>query len=557
MLLEELMKASVMSKAHIIAGAEGATIRQVLSVNIMDAPDIVAFLKHGDLLLTNGYLFKDKPDALVEFIRSMHAKGCAGLAVKTKRFSLDIPSDALEEAERLSFPLLELSMIETTLGDIFKEAVGILLDNKNKELHYALSIHKKFADMMLRGDGLAGIVDTLSSILSSPVLLLDGKYQPLAVSPHLLRPELAGVPELAAQALKGVKPPEQPLSLCIPSIPDSSFRHMACYPIATYRHEGCLLAFPPGYPLSGPELLALEQAAHVIGLELAKRHAVKERSRRYKNDFFSDLIEGYVGTEQEALHRGAKYGLRPDMQGLLILAREDAAGKSRRGGEAEERISSERDRHYELIKREFARLGNRFVMFAKNDNFGLLLFSGQEEWNEAALIKPLEKIAGDLHRSEGLSYSFGIGNPFAMALDLGLSYREALRALQDGAQMNRRRFALMYRSMDFGRLLRMLPNEEMERFYREAFKDLLKPGGQEQNEMLRTLKAYYENHCNLIDTAKALFVHRNTVVYRLEKAEKLLGRKLKDAQIAFGYRVAFAMEELLKNDNEKYVRKSQ
>lgn len=553
MLLHELIRETIMSKAHILAGAQGSETREVLSVNIMDSPDIVVFLRRGDLLLTNGYLLKDSPERLIDVIRGMHEKGCAGLAIKTQRFSLVIPPAALEEADRLGFPILELSMIESTLGDIFRESIGVLLENKNQELHYALTIHKQFADHMMRGDGLAGILDKLSSILGAPVLLLDAKCAPLALSEALRSPELAAIPELVSLALSRQSLPDASTSLCIPGIGDPRYRQLECLPIFTYREEGYLLAFPSVYPLQGPELLALEQAAHVIGLELTKRHAVKERSRRYKNDFFSDLIEGFVGTEQEAMYRGAKYGLKPDRRAMLIVAREDAEPSSRTSTNAE-RVSAERDRHYPILKRGFARLDAEFVMFAKNDMFGLLLFEGQGDWNEHAVVGKLEAMVADIYRSEGLSYSIGIGSPFAAALDLGLSYKEAVRALQSGIGMNRKRFVSVYRSLDIGRLLRMLPYEELERFYHEAFKDLLGKGDQEQNDMLRTLRAYYDNHCNLIETAKALFVHRNTVVYRLDKAEKLLGRKLKDAQIAFGYRVAFAMEDVLRSD--AFVRRS-
>lgn len=552
MLLHELIRDTIMSKADILAGTHGSETREVLSVNIMDSPDIVVFLRRGDLLLTNGYLLKDSPDRLIDVIRGMHEKGCAGLAIKTQRFSLVIPPAALEEADRLGFPILELSMIESTLGDIFRESIGVLLENKNQELHYALTIHKQFADQMMRGDGLTGIIDKLSSILDSPVLLLDAKCAPLAMS-EAWPPQLADVPEQVSLALSQQSLPEASTSLCIPGIEDPRYRQLECLSIFTYREEGYLLAFPPAYPLQGPELLALEQAAHVIGLELTKRHAVKERSRRYKNDFFSDLIEGFVGTEQEAMYRGAKYGLKPDRSAMLIVAREDAETSNRTSTNAE-RVSAERDRHYHILKRGFARLEAEFVMFAKNDMFGLLLFEGQGGWDEHALVGMLEEMVDNIHRSEGLSYSIGMGSPFAAALDLGLSYKEAVRALQSGIGMNRRRFVSVYRSLDFGRLLRMMPYEELERFYNEAFKELLGKGDQEQNEILRTLRAYYDNHCNLIETAKALFVHRNTVVYRLEKAEKLLGRKLKDSQNAFGYRVAFAMEDVLRSD--AFVRKS-
>lgn len=279
----------------------------------------------------------------------------------------------------------------------------------------------------------------------------------------------------------------------------------------------------------------------------------KEREFRYRNDYFSELIEGYSGTEEEALRRGAQYGLAPDKQALLIVARQDVLQPSRKSALHEVlpdyQAGIERDRHYGILEQAFARMGSDCVMFAKHGGFGIVLFCDESAFNEVALLEQLEGISSSLYREQHLSYSFGLGNPFTGALNLSASYREALYALQDGERMERKRFAMLYRSMDVGRLFRLLPHGEAERYYREALKELLGPGEQEHGEMLRTLKAYYENHCNLIETAKALHVHRNTVVYRIEKAEKLLGRKLKDAHTAFGFRVAFAMEEMLGSGN--------
>jgi purine catabolism regulator len=278
-----------------------------------------------------------------------------------------------------------------------------------------------------------------------------------------------------------------------------------------------------------------------------------ERQFRYRNDYFSELIEGYAGTEEEALRRGAQYGLASDKHALLIAARQDARPSSGKSlvteGLTDYQAGIERDRHYGLLEQAFARTGYDCVMFVKHGGFGILLYCEESALNEGALLAQLKDISEMLYREQRLSYSFGVGNPFTGALNVGASYREALHALQDGDRMGKKRFALLYRSMDVGRLFRLLPHEEAERYYREALKELLGTGEQEHGEMLRTLKAYYENHCNLIETAKALHVHRNTVVYRVEKAEKLLGRKLKDARTAFGFRVAFAMEEMLGSEN--------
>lgn len=306
--------------------------------------------------------------------------------------------------------------------------------------------------------------------------------------------------------------------------------------------------------MSGLSALAVEQAAHVIGLEMTKKQAVKERSRRYKNEFFSDLIEGHMSAEQEVLHRGSKYGLQTEATAFIIVAKLDDSPAHRQRNDdsaTEERLNAERDAYYEVLKREFARLDVPFVMFTKNDVFGILVQQPEDSWDEAAFIKRLALASERIYTDEQTGLSFGIGNPFTNVLDLGLSFKEALKALQSGYLLKRKHFVQSYQTMDVSRLLRMLPYEELRRFYEEALKDLFNKEENDQNELLRTLRCFYDNHCQIIDTAKELFIHRNTVIYRLEKCEKLTGRRLKDPLESFRFRVAFAIEPLLKNTNTK------
>ncbi|MDQ0724938.1 purine catabolism regulator [Paenibacillus sp. W4I10] len=545
--LQQLLTIPILSKAKVIAGHRGLD-RLVQSINIMDAPDIVQFLKPGDMLLTNGYILKDRPEAHLGFITDMHAIGCAALAVKTQRFSLELSPQLLETADRLGFPIIELSEIDNTLGEIFQQSISAILQNKTHELHYALSIHKQFSTMVMQGKGIPSIVDTLSQLLSSPVLLLGSKKQ-ITASSHYA--EQMDDQSLAAPLLTFID--EHPsfhttISICL--LTAEKYRHAEFHPIFTDRHEGYLIALYDSSASSKLSTLALEQAVNVIGLELTKKQAVKERSRRYKNEYFSDLIQGFIRSEQEALHRGKKYGLQAKGSSVLIIAKMDEPLTNKPNHiltpSGEERFISERDANYELIKQEFTKLDLSFVMFTKNDQFGILVFLSESSWDEHTVIQQLEWTAGNLYMESQLSLSFGIGNPYTNVLDIGLSYKEAVKALQSGYQMRKTRFAHSYQTMDISRLLRMIPHDEMLQFHQETFKPFEGRDPNERSELMKTLSSFYENHCQIVDTAKELFVHRNTVIYRLEKCEKLTGRNIKDPMESLRFRLAFALESLLK-----------
>ncbi|WP_169084218.1 PucR family transcriptional regulator [Paenibacillus sp. PL91] len=550
MLLEQLLSNPIFAKSQMIAGHSGLS-RTVQTVNIMDAPDIIHFLRPGELLLTNGYFMKEKPETLLELMTKMDQLKCSGLAVKTKRFALDIPQEVIDEANRIHFPIIEISSVEHSLGEILQRSTSIILDNKNDELQYSLTIHKQFSAMIMKGNGIPEIITALTQLLSSPILLLSSKLQATAYSHHFKQPSMQSLISAAESVLRGIPAMQAPVQLCLLDPALRKYRHIELYPIFTYRHEGYLIAFQPKQAASNQYGLTLEQASNVIGMEMTKRQAVKERSRRYKNEFFSDLIDGFIGSEQEALHRGKKYGLKPQGTWLLIAARKDeqiglSAGMAKNAASSEERLISERDVQYELIKRQFLLLGVDFVMFTKNDLFGMLLFIQESKWEETVFLKQLAAMTLQLHEQSQLSISLGIGNPVTNVLDIGLSYNEAVKALQIGYQMKKTRFVQSYQSKDISYLFRMIPYDELKQFYEETFQCFSWAEENEQKELMRTLNVFYDTQCQLVETSKQLFVHRNTVIYRLDKCEKLMGIKLKDPVESLRFRIAFAIEPLLR-----------
>lgn len=546
MLLKNLLENPIFSKSHVLAGHNGLK-RTAQSVNIMDAPDIINYLKPGELLLTNGYFIKEKPEELIQLIDSMDQLGCSGLAIKTKRFSLEIPPEALSRADSIAFPIIELSEVNHSLGEIFQQSTSFILDNTNHELQYSLSIHKQFSSMIMQGQGIQGLLEALQQLLASPVLMLSHKLQSLAQSSHFLQPAMQSLVPAIIAALDSSSrvQADVPFRLSMDGMGDYSY--IEVFPIVTYRLEGYLICFNLNQPQWRLLALAIEQAASVISMELTKNQAVKERSRRYKNEFFSDLIDGFM-SEQEIIHRGKKYGLRQGSM-ILIAAKEDEvlpSAQKLRTALSDEQSISKRDMQYELIKKRFSTLGFTFVMFTRSDTFGVLMFMEEGEWDETAFAKGLHIVTEDLYEQSGLSLSLGIGHPVTNVLDIGLSYKEAVKALQAGYQMSKSRFVQSYQSNDISYLLRMLPHEELRHFYEETFKGFAAVNETERKELLRTLRMFYNNQCQLLETSKQLFVHRNTVIYRLDKCEKLTGLDMKDALESLRFRLAFAIEPLLK-----------
>ena len=159
----------------------------------------------------------------------------------------------------------------------------------------------------------------------------------------------------------------------------------------------------------------------------------------------------------------------------------------------------------------------------------------------------LEKIAAQLE--EGLRMNgentvvIGIGTVAAHLRDLAKSYKEAQMAIEVGKVFDTEKFIINYENLGIGRLIYQLPTTLCEMFLQEVFKK--NPIDALDKETLFTINKFFENNLVLSETARKLFVHRNTLVYRLEKIKKLTGLDLRQFDDAITFKVALMVKKYL------------
>lgn len=546
--LEDLLQLPLYRHAEVAAGKAGVS-RSVQSVNMMDAPDIIDFLKPDELLLTTAYAMKDQPDALYRLVSDMAACGCAGLGLKTKRFLQEIPADVLELAERLAFPVIELPL-DVSLGDLLNEALGFILETRTSEMRYALEMHRRFSGLVMEGKGIAEVIEALSMQLKVPVLLIDYKYSCYAQSRSVKdRIPEAIVRHLEQTVKEFVSLESGSVTLGLTGLQDSSLREISVLTIRTPPFVCYLILFgSTEEPVEGHfSKLVTEQAINVIGFEMMKIQAVKERSRRFKNEFFSDLVEGLVRSEQEMMNRGKNYGIIDGSAFQCIVGKLDTvSAPAARIPLTEERVHKDRDAMYSFMKRSLQIPEVPFVLFTKNDLFVFILMPSPLTLPSVLERKVLEQLSGlqsALRRKSGTSLSFGVGRLFEKVSDIPHAYKEACDALQTGYTLKKTAFIHTYSAKDTMDLLRRIPNEDLRVFFTETFRRLLETD--EQEDLMNTLRTFLESHCQIAETAKKMYLHRNTIIYRLQKCEDLTRRSLKDPTDTIRLRIGFLIEALL------------
>lgn len=168
--------------------------------------------------------------------------------------------------------------------------------------------------------------------------------------------------------------------------------------------------------------------------------------------------------------------------------------------------------------------------------------------------KDLEKLASSI--VDTLTSEFyircvvGIGTTVTGIKNLAHSFKEAQVAIEVGKVFDTERTIVTYDNLGIARLVYQLPTTLCEMFLKEVFKK----GSIESldQETLFTIQKFFENNLNVSETSRKLFVHRNTLVYRLEKIKKLTGLDLREFEDAIVFKVALMVKKYLTANPTKY-----
>ena len=168
--------------------------------------------------------------------------------------------------------------------------------------------------------------------------------------------------------------------------------------------------------------------------------------------------------------------------------------------------------------------------------------------------KDLEKLARSIADSLGTEFYthalVGIGTTVSGIKELARSFKEAQVALEVGKVFDTEKTIVSYDNLGIARLIYQLPTTLCDMFLREVFKR-----GSIENldqETLFTIQRFFENNLNVSETSRKLFVHRNTLVYRLEKIKKLTGLDLREFDDAIVFKVALMVKKYLDSNPVKY-----
>ena len=515
--LRGVLATPVLAGATVLAGARGLD-RTVSRLNVMEVPDVLAFVKPEEFLLTTGYPLRERPDALPQLVADLDDRGLAGLGLKLGRYLDALPPDVLAVADERDFPLVRLPD-GIAFDEVLNDVLGALLDQQAGRLARAERVHRAFLQVVLRGEGVQRIAEDLADLVESPALVVDGDG-------HLLGGarlgELPLPTGLDAHTTIAVAQDEQHLR-----VGDRLLPCVAVAIVAGPRRHGHVVAVPADGRRT-EDLLALESAATVAALALTQRMQVQAVEGKYQSDLVHDLLRR-VDDPADVLRRAAGFGWDLDRRLIALVVRPD------------ERPD---DRHDDALLPRLA-VSVRATILDRDPRAAVVPFSAEVVVLTAAFEAPADGSASDgrprartfvddlvarAGQITGATVSAGLSRPVTDVRDVARAYEQATQAVTLGRETAGRGAVTHFDDLGAYRLLALVEDrEELHAFAREVLGEL---AGDDKPalDLRRTLQALLDTGGNVAEAARRLHFHYNTLRYRIEKLESLLGPFMTDTR---------------------------
>jgi PucR family transcriptional regulator, purine catabolism regulatory protein len=541
--IREALSLPVFFGSELVAGENGID-NPISWVHIVDIPEAnYEWQRRGVLLLTAGYGLRDDQVQQATLVPTLVEQGFAGMVLATGYYFEKTPEVIRETADRLNFPVIEaprsILFIEVTEAILER-----IVNRQYRRLQQASAISEQLTGLVLQGANLEDLAATLARLIDRSVTIEDATFRVIAnaeagpidearresvargrTSAELAQRLLdAGIYSRLLDAMGPVY---------LPPMPETGLEmERLVAPIIVDREiYGYIWIIVNGNPLTELDTRAITHSATVAALMMFKDRAVRRAAEALRGDLLERLLEGpdnttYFGDQAQKAHFRAD---RPQ-QVLAILPRLSSGGTDRTLLTGIENWLAERG-----INTLSARRGSHLV---------LVLEVGREAKGE--------QIAGDIFDSfnhPGSRILVGVGrvcSPDDMRSGcLIRSYQQAHEAIRIGQAVGRGEGVMVFEELGLLHWLYHLPPQVIhDNKYLNAI-SLINTYDHERNaELLKTLGCFLENNGSLVETAEQLYIHRNTLLHRLERIRSICRMDMRSAWERLNLYAALKVYEL-------------
>lgn len=511
---------------------------QVVSYGVMIRAQPPAFpeLYGGELALVSMELLRsyDSRITLGEVIRSLAQAGVAAVAVNE-----EVSSAAASAAAESGVALLSMPA-DCSLPRVERAVNTLIINHKAQMQQRAMEIQRQLARLAAENRDINSLLQILARATAKPAVVHDDA----GVLMVQVYPNVPRRPGGAGRTL-------------LQSLPYGAFQSWLNQDAPTT--EGAIVASPIGFTtvlkvekrvagylslvdshgaLDEFDRLVLTYGADVCAIELAKSRAIAFAVEQARGDWVQMWLSGTPADDDMLTTRAQQAGFDPASTYVVAVFR--ALSEHGANLPLESLIPLVRD---DQARRQVNGAAGLYV------DVIVALYPLENAAQLPRVRRMVDEVRAQLAtRTPSGLVAAGISRPMVGLSALREAYREAKDALSIANQLGEREHATYYGDLKLFQLLLALKErnlEHMRRFYQETLQALVEHDERKQADLIRTLNGFFEANGNLAKAAQDLDVHRNTLVYRLDRISELTGLDLNDADNRLILHLALKVQRVL------------
>lgn len=510
----------------------------IKSVEITETPDIEHFVTEDCLLLSTAMVYQDKQEELLPLIDSLLRAKAVGLGIKVGRFLGQLDEHVIAYAESVGFPLL-LIPDNYSLGSLLHQFLDIIWGTRHEELSFALDIQKRFSDLLIQDASNKIVIDQFSHMVKTPVILLNPYWKILTHSIHF-NDSSNRADYYTSQLYDLMKTTsKQEGSFLIQDVNHKEL-HVSLVPIKVYSNfPHYLVILNPEhipYPISN---FAIEQASMVLSYILFKNERIEDSKYAQEADFYRELIDYSSQNQHKAPDRlmNEKFGYIKSTYYQIIHVYDSSALKLSKLTPYGEELLLMASRWLRQNIKTYC--PDALVFYFSQTKEVILMLQAKPAHLDKILLKIREDIANVLP----LKLIFSVGNAYPTLGQIDQSHTQAHLVFEERKTQQLTDTIMSYENKGMFHLFNHLQHNDVRFFCQNILQDFAYPEDASLLELRKTLHVYLDSQCEIARTASALFVHRNTVKYRIQRIEETLGFSVNSPENSLNLRLALELSD--------------
>jgi len=534
----DVLRLALPPGTRVIVGEQQLRLPVTWARSIRGRSALLAGLERGELLLLSLERSTQPVDdrSLTLLIQDLVAAGASALCCVGQ-----LPPRAVESAAQQQLPLLQLPS-GTDLAEVERRVVALVVDRESGLRQRVEEVHERLIASLVEDRGPLPLLETLASASGKAVLALDEYLQAAdsaGLDPRVVPRVVHGIRDYLLSRWDRTGRPRQVWTIPVDAGAGERQVAVAIPLVLKGTPVGALCLVGPEAAFSDYDERIALRAASVLVLEVAKQRAVEAARLRLQGEFLDDLLAGNFPSEEAFRARARWLGHDLSRPHRVIVLAPDPDG-----------TDGERDQRFPTRLGEggwLAAMGARadaLALFREGRLVVVLPHESPQDEEDARQVA--ESIRREvLLLSDGARVSAGVGRHHPGLWGFARMYREAERALVVAQTLLGGNCTAAYGELGANRLLgELVSSPELATFYDDHLGKLVEYDRRHNAELQATLEAFFAANSNHVRAARQLHLHRNTLLYRLERIRAILGVDLDDPETRLTLQLALKLKHV-------------